>query len=153
MEERYRKAVSLAAAMLGRRSLSEHQLRQKLLEKQLSEEETDWAVARMKEYGVIDDAAYAAMKAQALADRGYGERRIAQELRRRGIDRELALQACQQVSRAEDQLMEFFARRFGGERPDGAARQKAWAALYRKGFGTEEIDAAWQQYLDMLEEE
>ena len=153
MEERYRKALSLAAAMLGRRSLSESQLRQKLLDKQVEEDAADWAVERMQEYGFVDDAAYAAMKAQALADRGYGPRRIVQELRRRGIERDLAEQAGADVQREDGQLLQFFTRRFAGARPDGAERQKAWAALYRRGFGTAEIDAAWRQYVETLEEE
>ncbi len=45
---------------------------------------------QFEELGYIDDAQYARMRAGSLSRRGYGERRISQELRHQGISQTIA---------------------------------------------------------------
>lgn len=84
-EEQYQKATKCAAAMLARRALSEAMLEQKLLEKGFSVHAAEYAAARMRVLGAVDDTAYAEQIMRCYARKGYGELRIRQEMRRRGI--------------------------------------------------------------------
>lgn len=95
---------------------------------------------RFIEVGLIDDAAYAAMIVRTRhAERGLARRAIAQELRRRGIDDNVAADALDQVGddtetdTAADLARRLLARSRGVTRD--ARVRRAVAALGRKGYG------------------
>ena len=108
------------------------------------------AVARMVEYGFVNDENYAAMVARHYAAKGCGPARIREELRRRRLDRELwdaALDAAPENSEAAYRL--FAAKMRGG--CDKDAVRKASAALVRRGFSWEDVRAAAERYLSEME--
>ncbi len=72
-----------AAAMLGRRALSRRDLVQKLTEKGSLPEDAMRAADRMEELGVLDDEAYAAAVVRQYSARGWGEKKLRDELFRR----------------------------------------------------------------------
>jgi regulatory protein len=94
---------------------------------------------RFGEVGLIDDAAFA----QAWVDsrhrgRGLGRRALAAELRRRGVDDEIAAEALSAVS-TEDEVVAaqtLVARRLPGvaSLPKEVATRRLVAMLGRKGF-------------------
>jgi regulatory protein len=98
----------------------------------------DRLVARMAELGYVDDAAFAAARAAALARRGYGPRRVADALRAAGVGEEDGAGA-RSIARdgAWTAALRFAERRrigpFAREEPDRAARERALAALLRAG--------------------
>ncbi|HIS67438.1 MAG TPA: regulatory protein RecX [Candidatus Scatomorpha merdipullorum] len=139
-----------ALSLLERRDYGSAELAAKLVEKGASPSDAEAAVARMVEYGFVNDENYAAMVARHYAAKGYGQARIREELRRRRLDRELwdaALDAAPENSEAAYRL--FAAKMRGG--CDKDAVRKASAALVRRGFSWEDVRAAAERYLSEME--
>ena len=100
-------------------------------------------VARFAEKNYVDDAAYARMKTSGLLARGYGARRIEQQLRADALDEEVREANAPQDREAREALFTYVRRRrFGpfriapkGEGPEAAhkAREKQLAAIVRAG--------------------
>jgi len=96
---------------------------------------------RMSEVGLIDDAAYAQeWVRQRQQGRGLARRALANELRRKGVDDELALEALAQVSDDTERasafaLAERKARASRGQPHDKRVRQLV-GMLARKGYGS-----------------
>lgn len=77
---------------------SRSQLADKLREKEVSEDVIDVVLDRMEDVGLVDDEAYAAMLVRSkLASRGLARRALRQELKRKGIDDDVATVALEQV--------------------------------------------------------
>ena len=139
-----------ALSLLERRDYGSAELAAKLVEKGASPSDAEAAVARMVEYGFVNDENYAAMVARHYAAKGCGPARIREELRRRRLDRELwdaALDAAPENSEAAYTL--FAAKMRGG--CDKDAVRKASAALVRRGFSWEDVRAAAERYLSEME--
>lgn len=95
-------------------------------------------VERFAALGYVDDAAFAATRADALGRRGYGARRVDQALRAAGIAEADGAAAREQArDGAWAAALRFAARKrlgpFAGERPDRPGREKALAAMVRAG--------------------
>lgn len=145
-EEVYDKAAALAAKLLARRPLSEHQLREKLLNKGIPEPAADYAAERMRQLGALDDAAFAGVIVGHYVRKGWGQPKIRQELRLRGIDRETAQQALEGYAPDYDAMCAQLERRLHGDCSDRTACDRACAALQRRGFSYGEIRQAMEQY-------
>ena len=95
---------------------------------------------------MLDDGAYAAMTVRQYQKKGYGIKRIQQELRRRGIsqeDMETALQSFEPDTRQMLRLLEKYIR---GNVSSPQQIQRGAAALARRGFLWSEIQEALQAY-------
>ncbi|MCF0151556.1 MAG: regulatory protein RecX [Firmicutes bacterium] len=90
-------AAETAAGLLDIRAYTEEELRQKLQQKGFCREEAGETVAQFRERGYVDDEAYAKSLAAHLAGKGSGKRKLLQELQKRGIDRETAVQAAEEA--------------------------------------------------------
>lgn len=98
----------------------------------------DGLADRFVDLGYIDDAGYAVMKSGALARRGYGARRIGEELRAAGIGEEDREQADAQIASEAWAAADRFARRkrigpYATGPIDPKQREKAIAAFLRAG--------------------
>jgi len=103
-----------------------------------SEPDLDALAERICTLGYIDDAAYALAKAQALAGRGYGKRRLNQKLQVDGIGEEDAAAALNHAdAEAVESALRFARRRrlgpFGPQTGDPRQRERAIAAMIRAG--------------------
>src|SRR3954470_2554220 len=84
--------------MLGRRELSEKQIRQRLARKEYEPEEIDEAVARLREERAINDQRVAeAIARMETGIRKRGKVRVRMQLERAGIPKETAKQAIDSV--------------------------------------------------------
>lgn len=116
-------------------------LRRKLRERGWGGEQPadpDGLIARFVDLGYIDDASYATMKSASLGRRGYGARRIAQQLRADGIAEDDREQADAQVLSDRHAAADRFARRkrvgpYATAPLDPRQREKAIAAFLRAG--------------------
>jgi regulatory protein len=93
---------------------------------------------RFVELGYIDDAGFAVMKSGALTRRGYGARRVDEELRAAGIGEEDREQADAQTHKEAWSAADRFARRkrvgpYATAPLDPKQRDKAIAAFLRAG--------------------
>jgi len=95
---------------------------------------------RFADSGYVDDAAFAMGKARSLSGRGYGKRRLVEQLRAAGIEDEHKKGACEHADeQAVTAALRFAERRrigpFASTPPDRAGREKAIGAMVRAGHG------------------
>ena len=101
--------------------------------------------ARFVEMGYIDDEAYARSRSGGLLRRGFGPRRVSQDLYAAGIDEQMRTDIApgEGAIRAAALAMAR-KRRFGPfavETPDGERKQKQIAAMLRAGHGFDTVRA------------
>lgn len=104
----------------------------------MTDRETATAVVeRLCEVGLVNDRAYAERQAQNMAEyRLYPRRRILQELRAKGIDRDIAEEAVAALETEDFELaLALLRKKYYNKLSDDAARARTAAALARYGFG------------------
>ncbi len=126
---------------------SEKELRDRLSRKGCTEDDISTVVALCVEYGFLDDEDYAGMIVRHYAAKGYGRGRVRMELGRRGIDRELWEAALAEMPEGTEMIDRVLAARLRGKDfSDPKERERAAAALARKGFGWDDIRGALRRY-------
>ena len=141
-----------ALELLSRRSMSARELRDKLCQKGADEETAARCVRWLEEQRFLDDASYAAAVARHYAAKGYGTGRIQAELRRRGVAKEHWDEALAQRPDNSSKIDDLIARRLR-DPSDREQVRKLTAALYRRGFGWDEIREALARFRVEAEEE
>jgi regulatory protein len=119
-------------------------------------------VARFREVGLINDAAYAQSRARSLSRSGRSRRAIASHLAAKGVDAETAREALPNDAEIELASALTFARKrrigpYAREVPDDRddarkAKQKALAAMGRAGFGWSTCERAFGMDRERAEE-
>jgi regulatory protein len=138
--------------MLGRRELSEKQVRQRLARKEYSQDEIDDAVARLREERAINDQRVAAAIARMETGiRKRGKVRVGMQIERAGIAKETAKEAIDEVFGAIDDeaLLEASLRkRLRGK--ETIADQREFGRLFRyligQGFESDRVMKALKAY-------
>jgi len=133
-------AKDYALRLLGYRGRSEAEMARRLSRRGYSETTIEWVVAGLKADGLLDDVEFAqAWVASRLAGTPTGRTRLLWELRRCGVDGEIALAAVDEGldPEVEAEAAWAWARKRVGEAPDRAALRRLQAALQRRGFGRE----------------
>ena len=135
-----------ALRIIGARAMSVKELTDRLKEKGESPENAEDAAAWLQEMHLLDDAQYAAMCVRHYAAKGYGKRRICDELYRRGIDRELWDTALDELPETDDTVDRLLGAKLRGDvSPEGL--QRAQGYLLRRGYSWDDIRAATERYL------
>jgi len=142
-----------AYQILDRRAMSRRELVKKLKEKDVAESAAESVADFMEEIGLIDDAQYAVMVVEHYSAKGYGRRRIEQELWRRGIEKERWEEALQALPESNDKLDDFIRAKLRGELPDQKEKKRIADALVRRGFNWEQISAGFARYKATIEEQ
>ena len=140
MDERgYRPALDLAVASLSVRPRTVQEIDTRLAQAGYTEATRDRVVTRLRREGYLNDAEFADQWTQARSARALGTRRIAQELRRKGVAQETIEASLAQVDE-EDSLTaaaalaaKLLGRTKGKD--DRDVHRKVYAALLRRGFG------------------
>ena len=136
-----------AMRIVAMRAMSERELYDRLVEKGETEQNAAATVAWLIDLHVLNDADYAAMLVRHYAAKGYGARRIRDELYRRKVPRELWDAALDELPAQDDAMDKLLRSRLRGADPDDrAALKKASDALLRRGFGWDEIKEAIERY-------
>ncbi len=130
-----------------KRPHSEKEVRAKLRERGCAEEDIDAVCAQCADYGFINDREYAGMIVRYYAGGGYGPGRIRTELQRRGVPRQLWDEALEELPESTDAIDRLLAAKLRGrDASDRRERERAAAALFRKGYSWENIRAALARY-------
>ena len=157
-----------ALRFLSNRPRSEWEVRQNLLKAGYGDEAIDRVLERLRGVGLVDDAAFVRYWIENRAQfKPKGQAALRQELRRKGVDREVIDTVLEESEHAEDKA----AIRAAVARADRYRQlprqefaQKLGAYLARRGFDyetvREAVQAAWQAvhadepstYFDELEE-
>ncbi|HQL91365.1 MAG TPA: regulatory protein RecX [Syntrophales bacterium] len=94
----YKRARERALRLLALRGRSRAELRKKLAERDFSKSVIDRVLENLGALGYLDDEAFAVNRARHLAvNRLYGDRKIAEQLREKGVDPEAARAAIREV--------------------------------------------------------
>ena len=139
-------AKARALKILERRDVSRKMLLDKLTEKDVAdadaEEVADWLCG----LGVVNDERFAGLVVRHYAAKGYGERRIREELYRRGIDRELWDAALEELTGSDERLDRLLGAKLRGDAsPENLQRTQNY--LLRRGYSWEDIREATERYL------
>lgn len=129
-ETAFDKALShISAAMKTEREVRDH-----LKKKGYLPNVEEYVVGKMKEYGFLDDEAYARAYAESMSKR-KGSRLIVMELKQKGVSDEIIEEVVSGLSGEEEaaaSVLEKYLR--GKDRTDKKVIQKAYAHLLSKGF-------------------
>lgn len=128
-----------ALSLLTRKPQSRRELERKLGEWEATEQEAAAICDRLEELGYLNDGQYAAQVVRHYSARGYGEKKLRDELYRRGIPRELwdgAMEEAEDPARAIDAFLQ---KKLAGSAGDPAALKRAGDALARRGYSWEEV--------------
>lgn len=90
LEKLTQRAFNYCTWSLGQAPKTEHQLRQKMKEKNCPNDIMDATIEKLKNYGFINDKMFAQVFVNSKINSGMGNRRIKQELSRKGISNEMA---------------------------------------------------------------
>lgn len=134
-----RRAYNCAVSLLSRRDHSENELMRKLHEKGYGEGAQE-AVEKLKSSGYVDDERFCRMYAGELIRlKGYGKRRVEQELYRKGVSRETISNVLEEITFDNNTLSDIIKRKYLSRMADEKGRNKAVNALMRLGYSYGEI--------------
>ena len=120
------KALNLAAS----KPISRREMERKLESWEASEEETAQICDRLEELGLLDDQRYACTVVRHYSGKGYGVRKLQDELYRRGVPREMWEQA----------------KKLAGKEVDRRELKRVSDALLRRGYQWQEIRPVLDRY-------
>jgi len=140
--EELRRAFDRALHFLGYRARSREEVRRRLVLKGYDEEITDQVIDRLAQSGLIDDSQFTEAWVRArTTGRGMGPRRIAWELRQKGVDAETVRAAVGRIDEETELGLALKVARQKAEsvrgEPMPIVRRKVAAALQRRGFSWE----------------
>lgn len=143
---RSRQMRERALELLSRKPQSRRELTRKLNEWGAGPEEADAVCDRMEELGYLNEAAYAARIVEVYSARGFGEKKLRDELYRRGVPREEWDEALARVGDSTQAIDDFLQKKLTGWTGDRKQLQKVTAALARRGFSWSDIRDALARY-------
>ena len=104
---------------------------------------------RLTELGLLNDGEFARTVVRHYAAKGYGPRKLRDELYRRGVPREYWEEAMEEREPDEGQIDKLVRQKLRGGEPTRENLKKVSDYLARRGYGWEEISSA----LDRIREE
>jgi regulatory protein len=140
-------AMNRALHFLGYRARSRKEVRERLRRYGYGEETIEGVVVRLEELGYLDDEEFARAAAREKARR-YGPRRVLGELRRSGVDAELAQGVVDDEFAQRSQLEEassLAARRYNRGGSNAEAR-RVYGFLMRRGYSAEVCAEVAREY-------
>lgn len=102
----------------------------------------DW----LETLGLLSDEQYARDVVRWCGEKGYGERRVRDELFRRGVPRELWDEALEGFSSSEEAIDRFLSQKLRRWDGDPKELKRAADALARRGFSWSEISEALERF-------
>ena len=146
-------ARATAANIIGSRALSKQELTRRLVKKGNDASDAQAAADWLEDIGAVNDVQYAAALARHYGDRGYGPARVREELRRRGVDRELWDEALEELPEAAEVLDRLIQKKCRGDLSDPREKKRVSDALLRRGFSWSDVKAAIGRYAEIGEDD
>ena len=112
----------------------------------------DAVADRLEELGLINDEVYAVQVARHYAAKGYGARKIKDELFRRGVPREYWDAALEGLDDPADAIESFLEKKLRNWNGDPKELKRASDSLARRGFSWNDISAALRHYEERVED-
>lgn len=136
-----------AIRLLGQRSYTTRNLRQKLLRKEFPADETESLIQRLAENGLLDDRKFALSFARSrLTSSSASPRRVRQLLMQKGVNSGIADEAVAEVLVQEEIDVEVALERVARRKaasfrnvPPAVGRRRLYRFLLGQGYGIEEV--------------
>lgn len=149
---RSKTGLEYASRVLAKKDYSEKDLRKKITE-HFGEEEADTTVAKLKEYGYLDDDRYREVYIASRVRSGYGSYRISGDLYDKGLNDDLSDidEICEKSHINRHVILKEFVARFLERKnieDPYELRQKCTAHFYRKGHSIDEVKRIIDEELD-----
>jgi len=146
-------ARAIALRQLTAAPRSRAQLAEAMAKRDVPDDVADRVLDRFTEVGLVDDAAYAEILVRSRhAERGMSRRALAMELRRKGVDDEVAREALEQVDDADEEQAARALARKKLRATRGLDREvrlrRAYGALGRRGYGGSLVSRVVREELD-----
>jgi regulatory protein len=126
--------IEIAARALQHRDRSRRDLEERLARAGIDEKQRNDVLETLERVGYVDDERFAGARAEALANRGYGDEWIRHDLAEHGVAAEAVAEAIGALVPEGDRAAALVERL--GSTP------KTGAQLARKGFGQDALEAA-----------
>jgi regulatory protein len=152
LAEHLREATEVTAAydralnLLAFRARSARELHRRLTQKGTTPEQADKVVARLRAAGLIDDADFARQLTRSKLSGGASRRRVHQELFKRGVSRDVADAAVEEVVEDEGLSDEASIERVARKRwrtllelDPATRRRRLYGFLARRGFDANDV--------------
>ena len=151
----FRRAYNKGLDLLSRRPHGTKELVKKLCEKGHEKESAEKACDRLLELGLLNDEEFARLLANELYERkGYGIKRIKQELVFRGIEREIAENAIESLDiDTQTRIILVIKKKYLNKINDEKGRKRAIDGLMRLGYSYLDIKTALNSISEFCEEE
>ncbi|GAB3499339.1 regulatory protein RecX [Amycolatopsis cihanbeyliensis] len=138
-QEAWKKAKEICFDLLAIRSRTKDELRQALRRKGFDEETREALLGKLDSSGLVDDAAFAESWVRSRhANQGLARSALVAELKRKGVEDEIAVQAASEVDREseEERARELVRKRLRvlGDVDEQTAIRRLLGALARKGY-------------------
>lgn len=158
LPRQYPEALNIAVSLLAQRARASGEIRQKLEAKPYMEDTIDMVLYKLEKENLLDDETFAREWAASRTRSQMGKTRIMQELLKKGIDRETAQMAMEEIDQEEkDEAATALAcrliRRHWDEEDKRRAMNKILMAMARRGYGYEDSRRAIQQAMERMAEE
>ncbi|MBD5099435.1 MAG: regulatory protein RecX [Clostridiales bacterium] len=108
-------------------------------------EQAEGVADRLTELGLLNDGEYARMVVRHYAAKGYGPRKLQDELYRRGVPRSFWEDALGEREPDDSQIDKLARQKLRGGEPTRENLKKVSDYLARRGYGWEEISAALER--------
>ncbi len=136
-----RRALMAVERLLKIRIRSEHELKEKLIEKNFSSPTIDHIIRHYAKLGLVDDQMFCRQWILSRLRRPFGKHRIRLELLKKGIAKELINEQLSTVCQEQDEesvVLDLATRRASKYGVDDRQkiRQKVYAYLTRRGFNS-----------------
>ncbi|MFL6057314.1 MAG: regulatory protein RecX [Rubrobacteraceae bacterium] len=140
-------AMNRALHFLGYRARSRSEVRQRLRRDGYGEETVGAVIGRLEELGYLDDEEFARTVVREKARR-YGPRRVSADLRRSGVDAELAQDIVEEefAERSEVEAARSAAARRYNRRGSDAEARRVYGFLMRRGYSADICAAVAREY-------
>ena len=151
-DDHCRKAFNTAIRLLARREHSKYEIIQKLKQRHFSPEAIDKAVLECERFDYINDERTACVLISQLTRKGFGVKRIRQEMGRKGLkSKSVQKILAESISEAHEregaeQILKKNFRKFERQNDLNKRKEKIYRFLYSRGFSQDIISQLLKKY-------
>jgi len=147
-------AFDYGAYILGLHDRSEKELYEKLLKKGYTPEESASAMAKLVDYGYVDDTRYARHYAEQKLH-SYGKRKVEYDLIYKGVSAEIVAEVLEELVDEDVMISEIktvISKKLKGSVPEDRAQlKKLFDSFARKSYEYELVKKAYNLYTEEIE--
>ena len=147
-------AFDYGAYILGLHDRSEKELYEKLLKKGYTPEESASAMAKLADYGYVDDTRYARHYAEQKLH-SYGKRKVEYDLLYKGVSAEIVAEVLEELVDEEVMISEIktvISKKLKGSVPEDRTQlKKLFDSFARKSYEYELVKKAYNLYTEEVE--